>query len=243
MHIRKVWQTDKVKQLATENINGINISYNDNSTDMGVIKEIFFEDPYKVRDIPNNSIVIDIGGHIGTFSIRCANEKNCTVYVYEPCEESYRLLIHNININKLYDKIKAFNKAVSDDNIVRDFYVDTYHYSGSSFYLKDFAEQKTFTRPYHIVKVECVTLKQIFDDNNIIHCNILKLDCELEEKRILLDEKSTMSLEKVDKIIIEHHCISDGKDIAMYLESKGFSVSSNNQFQAHGGILHATRPQ
>lgn len=227
--------------MAIDIINGIKINYHDNSTDMGVIKEIFFEDPYKITSIPYNSIIIDIGAHIGTFSIRCANEMKCTVYAYEPCNENYKLLIDNIDVNKLNDKIKAFNKAVSDKSITRDFCIDPYHYSGCSFYLKDFAEQKTFNRPFYVVKVECITLKQIFDDNNINHCDVLKLDCELEEKHILLDKDSVNILKRIDKIIIEHHCISDGKDIAVYLESKGFSVHSNNQFQAEGGILHATK--
>lgn len=224
-----------------EIINGLKINYHDNSTDMGVIKEIFFEDPYQIGKIPLDSVVIDVGAHIGTFSLRCALERNCTVYAYEPCEDNYKFLIDNIRANNLDNKIKAFNSAVSDKNGTRDFCVDPYHYSGSSFYLKDFAEKKTFDRPFHVVKVECVTLKQIFDENKITHCNVLKMDCEMEEKRILLNKDSLDAIERTDKIILEHHSLSDGKEIAEYLRNKGFSVSSNNQFQAEGGILHAAR--
>jgi len=224
-----------------EIINGIKINYHDNSTDMGVIKEIFFEDPYKIGNIPINAVVIDVGAHIGTFSARCAFERNCIVYAYEPCEDNYKLLMENIHANNLDNKIKAFNCAVSDKNGIRDFCIDPYHYSGSSFYLKYFAEQKTFDRPFHIVKVECVTLKQIFDENKITHCNVLKMDCEMEEKPILLNKDSLDAIERTDKIILEHHSLADGKIIAEYLKNIGFSVSSNNQFQAEGGILHAEK--
>lgn len=216
-----------------EIINGLQINYHDNSTDMGVIKEIFFEDPYQIGKIPLDSVVIDVGAHIGTFSLRCALERNCTVYAYEPCAENYKFLVDNIHVNNLDTKVRAFNRAVSNKNGVREFCVDTYHYSGSSFYLK--------ARPFHAVKVECTTLKQIFDENNIQHCDVLKMDCEGEEKHILLDMDSISALERTGKIILEHHTLLDGKEIAEYLRNKGFSVSSNNQFQAEGGILHAAR--
>lgn len=222
-------------------INNIKINYHDNSTDMGVIKEIFFEDPYRVVDIPNNSLIVDIGSHIGTFSLRCAKEKNCIVYSYEPCEDNYKLFVDNICNNNLNDKIKAFKKAVSNKSGVREFYVDPYHYSGSSFYLKYYADKNAFDRPYRTEKVECTTLKQIFDDNNITRCNILKIDCELEEKKILLDKDSSDTLEKVDKIMLEFHCLPYGKIIAEYLKNKGFSIHCNNQFQFERGTLYCEK--
>lgn len=222
-----------------EVINGLEISYREKSTDMGVIREVFHEDVYNINSIPINSTVIDIGSHIGTFALRCAFERKCTVYAYEPCVDNYKLLTDNIHVNNLDAKIRAFNMAVSDNDGVREFFVDPYHYSGSSFYLKSFAEQKKHDRPFQEVKVECITLKQIFDKNNITHCDILKLDCEGEEKAILLD--SICVLPKVHKIILEHHNLSDGKKIAKYLSNNGFEVFSNNQFQAEGGILIALK--
>ncbi|MDP3353734.1 MAG: hypothetical protein Q8S44_08345, partial [Flavobacteriaceae bacterium] len=78
-------------------------------------------------------------------------------------------------------------------------------------------------------------------ENKITHCDVLKMDCELEEKPILLNKDSLDALERTDKIILEHHSLADGKIIAEYLKNIGFSVSSNNQFQAEGGILHAEK--
>lgn len=208
---------------------------------MGVIKEVFFEDPYIITSIPNNSLVIDIGAHIGIFSLRCAKERNCTVYSYEPCEDNYKLLVDNIRNNHLDDKINASKKAVCNQSGMREFYVDPYHYAGSSFYLKYLAEKNAFGRHYYAEKVECTTLTQIFDDNNIEHCHVLKMDCELEEKNILLDKDSADILEKIDKIMLEFHCLPYGKEIAEYLKNKGFSIYCNNQFQFERGTIYANR--
>ncbi len=222
-------------------INNMLIKYHDNSTDMGVITEIFHEDPYRLLNIPDNAVIVDIGAHIGTFSLRCAKEKNCMVFAYEPCEENYKLLCENIHNNSLGDRISAFRIAVSNKIGMREFYVDTYHYSGSSFYLKYFYDKKTLDRPFHAEMVKCTTLKQIFDDNKIIHCNVLKIDCELEEKNILLDPETSKIVENVDTIIVEFHCLLYGKSIAEYLKNRGFSIYCNNQFLFEGGIIHAVR--
>lgn len=222
-------------------VGDIKINYHDNSTDIMVIQEIFFEDPYHVANIPNNSLIIDVGAHIGIFSLRCAKERDCTVYSYEPCEDNYKLLTDNIRNNGLENKIRAFRKAVSNQSGIREFYIDPYHYSGSSFYLKESAEKNTFDRTYYSEKVECITLKQIFDNNNIEYCHMLKMDCEEEEKNIILDKDSSDVLDKIDKIILEFHYLSYGKEIAEYLKNKEFSIYCNNEFQFERGMIYAHR--
>ncbi len=221
-------------------IRDIKINYRDNSTDIGVIKEVFFEDPYFISDIPNNSLVIDIGAHIGTFSLRCAKERNCTVYSYEPCEDSYRLLIENIRNNRLEDKIKAFRMAISSRNTSREFYVDRYHYSGSSFCLKESAEKKTFDRPYYPENVVCTTLGQIFVDNNLSKCDILKIDCEGEERNIFSSTSANI-LKMVDKMMLEYHLYVDGNEISKYLTNMGFSVFPEELPPVERNMLYATR--
>ena len=70
--------------------------------DIGKINSIYIRKEYdryidKIRD---NAIVIDIGAHIGVFSIYAQRlAKNVTVYSYEPFDESFRLLQENIRIN------------------------------------------------------------------------------------------------------------------------------------------------
>lgn len=200
--------------MGIELVNGLKVNYRDNSTDIGVIKEVFIEDPYKIYEIPFGSIVIDVGAHIGTFAIRCAGERGCTVYSYEPCEESFNLLAKNVTINNLDEKIKSFKKAVSAESGLKDFNVSTSHYSGSSFY--------GVISPFYTVKVDCITLEQIFKDHNITHCDVLKIDCEGEEKKILMSSAGVLKL--VGKIMLEYHTMQDGKVIMDYLRNNGYSV-------------------
>lgn len=200
--------------MGIELINGLKVNYRDNSTDIGVIKEVFFEDPYKICEIPFGSIVIDVGAHIGTFAIRCARERGCTVYSYEPCEESFNLLAKNVTINNLDEKIKPIKKAVSAESGLKDFNVSTAHYAGSSFY--------DVMAPFYTVKVDCITLEQIFKDHNITHCDVLKIDCESEEKNILMSSAGV--LKRVGRIMLEYHTMHDGNMIMDCLINNGYLV-------------------
>jgi len=62
---------------------------------------------------PNRNI-LEIGGHCGTSSIPYAGfiNRDKRVYVYEPQKNMYQLLVHNIEQNKLQDKIIPHNLGV-----------------------------------------------------------------------------------------------------------------------------------
>lgn len=223
----------------TEIINGTTINYQGN--EYGVIPEVYFEDPYKIGEIKENSTAIDIGACIGVFSLRCAKERGCTVYAYEPYLESYKLATENAKINGLEDKIKIFNKAViggiiSGTNITKYFYIHLENFAGCTFY-----PGKGIL--YEKVSVGCTTLTDIFKDNNLDKCDIVKIDCEGEEKNIIKDTDIDI-LKKIDKIIIEYHLYVDGKEIMEYLRSVGFDVHFNPGKElppVERSILYATR--
>ena len=64
------------------------------------------------KHISKEDIVLDIGAHVGTFSLKVS--KKCkVVYCFEPFIINYVQLINNININK-YENIIPFNFAISN---------------------------------------------------------------------------------------------------------------------------------
>lgn len=56
-------------------------------------------DVYINKYINKHSIVLDIGGHVGTFSLKCAHKKCKKVFCFEPFLPNYLQLINNIKIN------------------------------------------------------------------------------------------------------------------------------------------------
>lgn len=194
-------------------VNGIKFVH----AEEGVIREAFEENPYGVEDIPESSTVIDIGAHVGTFSLRCAKERNCTVYSYEPSPLSFPFLAENVKLNSCQDKIKIFNLALGAKVEVRPFYILTEHPVGSSFtYPTD------PSMPFKTVQVQTTTLKKIFEDNHIEHCDALKMDCEECEQEVFVPENAEY-LRRCDYIALEWH-LYDGEKYESFLKKLGFGV-------------------
>jgi len=163
-------------------LNGIEIRFREQ--DRGIIREVFTENPYRIEEISEGSLVVDVGAHIGTVTLRCAVERGGKVYAYEPSGESFALLVENVQLNHLGDRVKCFNKAV-----------------GGSMQ---------------------TTLKQIFEENGLERCDVLKMDCEGCEREVFIEE-NTPYFKRIDRIVMEWHNY-DGHVYADYLRRLGFSV-------------------
>ncbi len=198
-------------------MNGVKIRFRER--ERGIIDEVFVENPYRIEEIPRGSTVVEVGAHIGTVTLRCAVERGCKVYAYEPSDRTFALLVENVRLNGLEDRVKCFNQAIGGRNEIRNFYVD--ELSGSSnLYLgqnPDFAD-----RDLRVTPVQCVTLGRIFKDNDIEHCDMLKIDCERAEREVFNDE-TELYFRRVDRVMLEWHSY-DGETYAEYLRRLGFSV-------------------
>ena len=91
--------------------------------------------------------------------------------------------------------------------------------------------------------VDSISLQKIFDDNNIEHCNFLKLDCEGAEYEIIKNLPIAY-LEKIDKIIIEYHSADSYPELLNELKeiftNHNFKIDVKPSFLGMG-ILYAKK--
>lgn len=159
--------------------------------------------------------VIDIGAHIGSFSIyaACIAEKGNT-YSYEPYAENFELLKENISFNMIKN-ITPFNLGVSDKAHHNILYLDKFSDAAHSM----------LRRTKSSTIIQCTTLKKIFDDNNIRFCHLLKLDCEGEEYKILMGTPAPY-FDRIGAIAMEYHDIkhknNDFQRTCYILKRNGF---------------------
>lgn len=188
--------------------------------------------------INKKDIVVNIGAHIGNFSIYAALlAKQGKVYAYEPVPENFRLLNHNIRLNNL-NNIVPFNLIVSAGSRRRKrIYLTDSSGTSSVFGCQ---EQK-----YHSVKT--IGLRDIFEDNNLKKINFLKIDCEGSEYDILFNTPKRY-LSKIDRIAMEYHEGSYTKykcqDLETFLRSHNFKVRVKASRSPRGirlGMLYAWR--
>ena len=71
--------------------------------------------------------MFDVGAHIGLFSIFCALIHNrVKIYAFEPFPSNYNLLLYNLRLNNLLNRVTAQKLALSDkDGLVKLYLSDS----------------------------------------------------------------------------------------------------------------------
>jgi FkbM family methyltransferase len=218
---------------------GFQVAYRQGTADEDVIlhsfdRDIFFAGApeYKPEE---NHLIVDVGAHIGTFSLLAAAKvKEGRVYAIEPCQDSFDLLRVNAVLNRATN-ILPFHLALSDEDgtttLARG--SDTWSHStvGQSIDLKE--------------EVDCLTLGSFLDRNEISACDFMKMNCEGAEFPILLTSSRDV-LRRFAMILVLYHCdIWKGHredSLLKHLELCGFSSSVRNQTTDRGWILATRQP-
>jgi len=148
---------------------------------------ILKEDEYGINHIPfdDGDVVIVVGAHVGGFTLLLTTlDKKLEIYSYEPVTSNYDMLIENIKKNPSDCNIHAFDLALSDRNEHKQ--VEWYQYANTARF---------------------ITLNDIFNDNKIEKCKLVKFDCEgCEYDALGGATKST--LRKIQYIVGEWHWAS-----------------------------------
>jgi FkbM family methyltransferase len=176
--------------------NGLRIKLRSHSTDLQAFANVWIIEEYNEDDfeIKNPDIIIDVGGHIGLFTLYASQFcKTGKIISVEPVYDNYELLIENIKTNNVTNVVPV-GKAVFDSETKARIFLNKIDQSAHSLMVKG----KNF------VEVETISLKQIMDENSITNCDLLKLDCEGSEYRILKSLPDDY-LEKIKKICMEYH--------------------------------------
>ena len=190
--------------------------------DFFVINEILVKREYSIleSDFSNPKTIIDVGTHIGSFSVFYAKKfSSAYVYCFEPMPDNFDLLKKNISANKLQNRVFPFNVAVVGKKNMDSLplYICEENPACNSLD-KDYAipgSKKVF------VKIN--SFSEIFKKNNITSCDILKLDCENIELEIIRESKAEFS--KIKSVILEYHDPKSVGELKRLLESYGFEFS------------------
>jgi FkbM family methyltransferase len=180
------------------------------SLDMLVAQEVF-DNIYQTNVAPND-LVIDIGAHIGLFSMYCAN-KGAIVLAIEPSPENAKILLDNELFNIYSGTILSYQYAVSNHNHEIDLHIYPNQINNSIY-----GKGKK-------IKVKCLDIKELSE------CDILKLDVEGAEYDILSAMDKTMIRKE---LLVEYHKINGWgfKD----LDLGSMKIVSHREFGENGYI-------
>lgn len=190
------------------------------TTDIDTLHEIWIHNFYTPKgfEINENDLVIDVGAHIGVFSVFASQfARKGKIYAFEPILENYIMLKQNIEINRIQN-INPINMAISDKSGDKEMHLNDFNTGAHSF-----SGRGNKTR---MVIVQAISLEDFIKQNYIEQIDFLKMDCEGAEYEILYGSPDRI-LRMIKKISMEHHHFDDNMDIfalMKFLKEKGFRV-------------------
>jgi FkbM family methyltransferase len=210
--------------------NGLKFIVRAKTMDRSVLKEVWLKNIYNRHavKVEKGDTVIDIGGHIGIFSIYAAHRSETgKVYAFEPFKENFNRLQDHKAINQK-ENLFVFNKGVAATAGKKTLFLSPdKNTGGHSLHLKNQSERK--------VEIETINLLAFCDEHNISKIDFMKLDCEGAEFEIL--QSAEAILPRVKKIILECHPYGENtaNNMVALLERNGYMVTRERNLD-HSGI-------
>ena len=138
-----------------------------------------------LNKIPDHPVMLDIGANIGKFSEGFLKEyPNSTIYGFEPVSKYYEIAKHNLFDQ--YPNLYLFNLGISNKNEVNSIWICQDSNIGWNTMLKfDPHQPDDFTKNMHEELVQCTTLSDFCTENNIDVIDVIKIDVEGFEAKVL----------------------------------------------------------
>ena len=203
----------------------------------------FFE-----KFVKENMVVMDIGAHIGEYTLLAAKivGESGRVYAFEPDPRNYELLKQNIRLNRMDHVVELLNYALSNE-VGNVKFVLSRELSVSR--ISSASEELNILHSESVIGVQATTLDAFYKERNLTRVDVVKLDVEGAELLVLKGAGQILSQppNKAPVVLFEYspsNCARFGYDSRMILEflkSKGYKIykldSEGNLYEAEDIII------
>ena len=232
--IIKRGQFDASPGLRIQSMGGFQVAYRKGTADERVLRHSFDHDIF-FSGIPEykpakDHVIIDVGAHIGTFSLLASSRVPLgKVFAIEASEDSFNLLRINVALNTATN-VSVHHLALSDRRGQCMLYHDTSTWG------------HTIVKPLSPKgeTVKCCTLPDFLESNDIDRCHFIRLNCEGAEFPILLSTPSSV-LQQCRIILVLYHCdlwtSNTEVDLLSHFQSSGFNTTLRNRSEKRGWII------
>lgn len=165
-------------------------------------------------------VLWDIGANVGTYSVYAAR-KGCQVMSFEPSAFNYFVLLKNIHINALDERISAFCMALDKTSRLNSFKMSFMEVGDSCHTLGDFNGAKDMTAGLRQAVLTLSIDDFIFNFNPPFPTHI-KIDVDGVEEGIIHGATKTLRNPRLKSVLIELDENQEFAKVAPQLEAAGF---------------------
>jgi FkbM family methyltransferase len=178
------------------------------------------------------SVCIDVGANVGTYSIAMVSNNARCVYAIEP-GPFYERLISNIELNGLLNKVKPYNLGISNTPS-RYYWAEDLSNPGNAHLIQESQELNLANVATDLsgprIEVPTIRLSDFANERNIVKLDLIKIDVELMEWEVILSGKEI--IEKFLPILVVETSrdteVLTGENTVMkifeYLEEIGYTA-------------------
>lgn len=187
-----------------------------------------FETDLVKNEISSGDVVIDIGGHIGYFTLIFAKlvGSEGRVFAFEPEPTNFEILCKNVEVNG-YQNVVLEQKAASDKNGTCELFVGQ-RSSGAN---RIYQPKKTKTQRFRSVMADTIRLDDYFSNSDLKNkIKFIKMDIEGAELLALKGMRDILQNNKALTIFTEfikdalEDAGTDPKEMLNFLKKEGFEI-------------------
>lgn len=139
--------------------------------------------------IKNIDSFFDIGANIGYYTIlACTENSKIKVYSFEPARGACKYLQKNVFLNEFDQQVRIEKVALTDNNEILTFHEvenEKYRFTRDVLSGESNAATKKLNREYKTYQVPGITLDEYCERNGVTSIDLIKIDTEGSEFRIL----------------------------------------------------------
>lgn len=213
------------------------------------IPEIYEQETQRyIREVVHeNMITMDVGAHLGLFTILLADRvgPNGKVYSFEPGTSNYERLKRNLELNRLSQAVPihmALSRATARAHLILN------DRSNAGHFLEEINSRHTVSQNQTAEEIQTITLDEFVEQEQIKTIDLIKIDAERSEDLILEGAQKTLSSGIADRIICEipssAQRIMGGQDkVRKIFYSYGYRSYILNTVLSHKEYLSELKPE
>lgn len=158
---------------------------------------------YLFKTIKPGNVLVDVGANIGYFTVLMGAlcGPSGKVIAYEANPHLYQILMDNLSINYLHDRVTVYTKAVYSQKTTIDFYLTSRFLGNSSIYRHNDEYHKHYQDVIIKIKIEAEPLDVLIE--KLPQIDLIKIDIEGGEYQAFLGMQNIIKKNVAKNIVFE----------------------------------------